>query len=159
MLSSNTTRSKQRAFGLALSLTLLSFAAHSADDAETQTLHTNSYRDQASGVCQVNVCAATFVTTTYQNTVVNNVSCEFSIRDGLQPRVNLAITGSPDTYFLQPFVEFGNGSVTFFAVNASTVAHAIKGQAYKVYVETFTTAGGPGAAPPELICTISGYHS
>lgn len=159
MLSSNATRPMRRASGLALSLALLSFAAHSADDGETQTLHTNSYRDQASGVCQVNSCAATFLPTTYSNTVVNTVSCEFSIADGLQPRVNMAITGSVDDYFLQPFIEWGNGSVTFFAVNASVVAHAVKGQSYKVYVETFNTAGGPGAAPPELICTIAGYHS
>jgi len=159
MFSINATCSMQRASGLALSLALLSCAAHAADDVETQTLHTNSYRDQASGVCQVNSCAATFLSTTYQNTVVNNVSCEFSIKDGLQPRVGLAITGSVDSYFLQPFAEWGDGSATFFAVNASVVAHAVKGQAYKIYVETFTTTGGPGAAPPELICTISGYHS
>ncbi len=142
-----------------MSLALLSFAAHSADDSETQTLHINSYRDQADGVCQVNSCAATFQPTTYQNTVVNTVSCEFSIKDGLQPRVNLAITGSTDDYFLQPFIEWGDGNATFYAVNASLVAHATKGQAFKVYVETFTPSGGPGAAAPELICTISGYHS
>jgi hypothetical protein len=159
MFSSKAARSMRRASALALSLTLLSFTAHSTDDTETQTLHTNSYRDQAMGVCQVNSCAATFLATTHQNTVVNNVSCEFSIRNGLQPRVNLAISGSVDTYFLQPFAEFGDGSATFFAVNAAVVAHAVKGQAYKVFVETFNTGGGPGAAPPELICTISGYHS
>jgi hypothetical protein len=159
MFSSNAQRSMRRASGLALSLALLSFAAHSADDAETQTLHTNTYRDQASGVCEVNSCAATFHSTTFQNTVVNEVSCEFSIKNGLQPRVNLTISGSVDTYFLQPFAEFGTGTTTFFAVNAAVVAHAVKGQAFNVYVETFNTAGGPGAAPPELICTIAGYHS
>ena len=159
MFSRNTARSIRSACGVALSLAFASFAAHSADDSETQTLHINSYRDQASGVCQVNSCAATFHPTTYQNTVASNVSCEFSIKDGLQPRVNLAITGSVDDYFLQPFIEWGDGSATFYAVNASVVAHATKGQAYRVYVETFTPSGGPGAAPPELICTISGYHS
>jgi hypothetical protein len=159
MFSSNGSRSMQRAFGLALSLGLLSIAAHAADDAETQTLHTNTYRDQASGVCQVNICTATFLSTTSQNTVVNDVTCEFSIKNGLQPRVNLTISGSPDTYFLQTFAEFGDGKSTFFAVNSAVVAHAVKGEAYKVNVETFTITGAAGAAAPELICTISGYHS
>jgi hypothetical protein len=159
MFSTNAIRSARPACALALSLGLLSFAAHATDDAETQTLHTNTYRDQASGACQVNECTATFHATTFQNTVVNDVSCEFSIRNGLQPRANLTISGSVDTYFLQPFAEFGDGTATFFAINAAVVAHAVKGEAFKVNVETFNTAGGPGAAPPELICTISGYHS
>ena len=126
-----------------------------SDDAQTETLHNNTYQQYVQVGCNSNYCEAQFAPTEHVSTVINAVSCSLPEPTGtLIVSVSLGTVNAAASYYLPIFINavLPNG-YTSFGVSSQTTFFVSKGDSPLVRFSTNSVAS------IVIYCLISGYHS